>query len=59
MALQVGSNVILIYAQGNGQNTYDQGTVTTMAAEYLEITNQYGSDIAYPWSHIARIAVES
>lgn len=59
MALQVGSNITLIYAEGNGQNTYDQGTVITLAAEYLEITNQYGTDVAYPWSHVTRIAVSS
>jgi hypothetical protein len=55
MALAVSSNVTLIYALGNGQNTYDQGAVVTLGAEYIEIINMYNQTIAYPWSSVVRV----
>lgn len=57
--LQVGSNVDITYALGNGQNSFDQGSVVVMNSNYVEITNQYGQDISYPWSHIVKVFVVS
>jgi hypothetical protein len=56
-ALQVGSTVDITFALGNGQNSYDAGTVITMNSNYVEITNQYNQDIAYPWYNIVKVFV--
>lgn len=55
--LQVGSFAIIYYAKGDGSIGEIEGTITTIAPQYLEVTTASGSDICVGWSKINLVLV--
>lgn len=55
MALDIGSHVSVTYSRGDGQKDFEEGIVITLNAQYIEVTNTYGQNVAISWSHAARV----
>jgi hypothetical protein len=55
--LQVGSTAVIYYAKGDNTQGELEGTVVTLATQYLEISTGSGLDICIGWARVNEVLV--